>query len=380
MPKAELPSSSACSRTAAEARRRPEMVAEELTEHDALAAHLALELGIDRAARQPVGCGGLLGGLLTIGALLPLLAVIGPSERLRIPAFVAVLVALTPTGAVQRPPRWILEGAGDPPPRRRRGAGDGGRSGVGELSRSPSPRPPGALRRPKRRRGLRLGGRSGALRSPRGRALRHHLGGGRRHRRRSRRAGPGRPSGSRGGTTSTAPHGWLRPCSTPGSPPAARSACTCTTAEYGETNFAALKFQACRSTSTTGTSTTSCTTSLTTPTSRRWCSTPRSATVCAASPSGSRGCGCWSRSTTGRPPTADGHGRPSTTRSSRRCRRPSGSPRTATSVYIFYTGGTTGMPKGVMYPLRGVHPVLPAVVPPMIGLPPIDDPGSCRHR
>ena len=30
-------------------------------------------------------------------------------------------------------------------------------------------------------------------------------------------------------------------------------------------------------------------------------------------------------------------------------------------LYIFHTGGTTGMPKGVMYPPAGLHGVVPAV-------------------
>ena len=77
-------------------------VAEELTEHDALAAHLALELGIDREQlANPWAAAASSAVSFTVGAVLPLLAVIGPSERLRIPVtFVAVLVALTVTGAV----------------------------------------------------------------------------------------------------------------------------------------------------------------------------------------------------------------------------------------------------------------------------------------
>ena len=64
------------------------------------------------------------------------------------------------------------------------------------------------------------------------------------------------------------------------------------------------------------------------------------------------GCACWSRSTTARRPTAP---RTSTARSATRSagerRRRPGSTRDGDEVYIFYTGGTTGMPKGVMYPL-----------------------------
>ena len=80
-----------------------------------------------------------------------------------------------------------------------------------------------------------------------------------------------------------------------------------------------------------------------------------------------RRCGCSSRSTTAR--RADG----SDARRRRRrlretCRRRSRPAdahraRRATRSTCFYTGGTTGMPKGVMYPLQRVHRVLPAVVP-----------------
>ncbi len=43
-------------------------------------------------------------------------------------------------------------------------------------------------------------------------------------------------------------------------------------------------------------------------------------------------------------------------------------------VYIFYTGGTTGMPKGVIYPLRDFTDFFLKSYPPMVGLPPITDP------
>ncbi len=42
-------------------------------------------------------------------------------------------------------------------------------------------------------------------------------------------------------------------------------------------------------------------------------------------------------------------------------------------VYIFYTGGTTGMPKGVMYPLEEFTQFFLRSYPPMIGLTPIED-------
>jgi fatty-acyl-CoA synthase len=52
-------------------------------------------------------------------------------------------------------------------------------------------------------------------------------------------------------------------------------------------------------------------------------------------------------------------------------------------LYIFYTGGTTGMPKGVMYSLEEFTSFLVRSYPPMIGLNPFDDPteilGAARH-
>jgi 3-oxocholest-4-en-26-oate---CoA ligase len=43
-------------------------------------------------------------------------------------------------------------------------------------------------------------------------------------------------------------------------------------------------------------------------------------------------------------------------------------------LYMLYTGGTTGMPKGVMYPLQGFTEFFLSSYPPMIGLAPIVDP------
>lgn len=75
-------------------------VAVELTAHDAVAAHLSAELNIDETdvvrAWHAAGASAL---AFTIGALLPLLAILLPPEAWRVPAtFLAVLVALALTG------------------------------------------------------------------------------------------------------------------------------------------------------------------------------------------------------------------------------------------------------------------------------------------
>jgi vacuolar iron transporter family protein len=77
-------------------------VAVELTERDALGAHLDAELGIDPEdlanPRQAAGASAL---SFTLGALLPLVAVLLPPETWRVPVCVAaVLAALAVTGVV----------------------------------------------------------------------------------------------------------------------------------------------------------------------------------------------------------------------------------------------------------------------------------------
>ncbi|MFC6356216.1 VIT1/CCC1 transporter family protein [Luethyella okanaganae] len=77
-------------------------VAVELTEHDALAAHLSAELHIDeRDVVSPWHAAFASAVAFTIGAILPLLAILLPPEAWRVPVtFVAVLAALAITGAV----------------------------------------------------------------------------------------------------------------------------------------------------------------------------------------------------------------------------------------------------------------------------------------
>ena len=77
-------------------------VAEELTEHDALAAHLDAELSIDPAdlanPRQAAVASAV---SFTLGALLPLVAILLPATSWRVPVCViAVLAALAITGVL----------------------------------------------------------------------------------------------------------------------------------------------------------------------------------------------------------------------------------------------------------------------------------------
>nr|WP_298992305.1 VIT family protein [uncultured Pseudokineococcus sp.] len=77
-------------------------VAEELTAHDPVAAHLDVELGLDEEElSRPWQAAGASAVAFTTGALLPLLAVLLPPPELRVPVTVlAVLAALALTGAV----------------------------------------------------------------------------------------------------------------------------------------------------------------------------------------------------------------------------------------------------------------------------------------
>lgn len=75
-------------------------VAVELTRHDALAAHLETELGlkVDDVA-SPLAAAGASALAFTIGAILPLLAILLPPVGVRVPiTFAVVLLALAGTG------------------------------------------------------------------------------------------------------------------------------------------------------------------------------------------------------------------------------------------------------------------------------------------
>jgi vacuolar iron transporter family protein len=77
-------------------------VAEELTDHDPVAAHAEVELGIDPEELANPWQAALSSALsFTVGALLPLIAILTPPTAWRIPVtVVAVLLALVITGAV----------------------------------------------------------------------------------------------------------------------------------------------------------------------------------------------------------------------------------------------------------------------------------------
>lgn len=79
-----------------------EQVAIELTDHDALAAHLSVELNIDEHDQvNPWQAAYASAAAFTIGALLPLIAILLPPAGLRIPVtFAAVLLALALTGTL----------------------------------------------------------------------------------------------------------------------------------------------------------------------------------------------------------------------------------------------------------------------------------------
>lgn len=75
-------------------------VAEELTAHDAFAAHIDIELGIDPdELTNPWQAAGSSAIAFTVGALLPLLTILLLPPNIRIPVtFAAVLIALAITG------------------------------------------------------------------------------------------------------------------------------------------------------------------------------------------------------------------------------------------------------------------------------------------
>lgn len=77
-------------------------VARELTARDALKAHLSVELGISEDdVVSPWHAALASAAAFTIGAILPLLAILLPPESIRVPVtFLAVIIALALTGAI----------------------------------------------------------------------------------------------------------------------------------------------------------------------------------------------------------------------------------------------------------------------------------------
>ena len=75
-------------------------VAEELTDHDVFAAHVDIELGIDPEELTNPWQAAISSAIaFTVGAILPMLAILLPPPSLRIPiTFVGVLIALALTG------------------------------------------------------------------------------------------------------------------------------------------------------------------------------------------------------------------------------------------------------------------------------------------
>ncbi|CAO1651946.1 VIT family protein [Salinibacterium sp. NSLL150] len=102
MPEEELAELAAIYRAKGISAETAQRVAEELTEHDVLAAHLEAELGItEHAVVSPWQAAGASALAFTIGGVLPLAAILLAPEPIRVLAtFIAVLTALVITGAL----------------------------------------------------------------------------------------------------------------------------------------------------------------------------------------------------------------------------------------------------------------------------------------
>ena len=102
MPAEELDELTALYRAKGLSESTATQVAIELNEHDALAAHLSIELNIDQDdVVSPWHAAAASAAAFTIGAILPMLAIMLPPADWRIPVtFVAVLMALAVTGTL----------------------------------------------------------------------------------------------------------------------------------------------------------------------------------------------------------------------------------------------------------------------------------------
>lgn len=89
------------------------VAADELSEHDALSAHVNVELGFERGElANPWAAAASSAASFTAGAVLPLVAILLPPASIRVPvAFVAVVVGLLVTG-------WVSASLGEAPKRR----------------------------------------------------------------------------------------------------------------------------------------------------------------------------------------------------------------------------------------------------------------------
>ncbi len=102
MPKEELAELTAIYQGKGLKRATAEQVAKELTAHDAFAAHVDAELGIDPDdLTNPWHAAFASAAAFTAGAIIPMAAILLPPENLRVPVtFVSVLLALALTGMV----------------------------------------------------------------------------------------------------------------------------------------------------------------------------------------------------------------------------------------------------------------------------------------
>jgi VIT1/CCC1 family predicted Fe2+/Mn2+ transporter len=102
MPKEELAELTAIYQHKGLKRSTAELVAKELTAHDAFAAHVDAELGIDPDdLTNPWHAAFASAAAFTAGAIIPMAAILLPPANLRVPVtFIALLIALAVTGVV----------------------------------------------------------------------------------------------------------------------------------------------------------------------------------------------------------------------------------------------------------------------------------------
>jgi len=102
MPEAELAELAGLYRAKGLSDQTARAVAEELTQRDALAAHSEIELGVVPGHyTNPWQAAGASAAAFTVGAILPLIAILAPPSSWRVPVmFVTVLAALALTGDI----------------------------------------------------------------------------------------------------------------------------------------------------------------------------------------------------------------------------------------------------------------------------------------